>query len=90
MQSATNIDLRRICCGVVTPHHEAVPEPGLRLLASICDTGSCPTIYRSDHGTLVVQGYAVSADRAGVSLPDGELLVEIPADLLTAAVRAMS
>jgi hypothetical protein len=36
----------------------------------------------------VVQGYAVTADEAGIDLPKGELLVEIPADLLGAAVKA--
>jgi hypothetical protein len=66
------------------------PSLKLRMLTSICDTASCPTIYESDRGTLVVQGYAVPAGDAGVALPDGELLVEIPVNLLTAAARAVS
>ena len=56
----------------------------LQLIAKSCASGGCPTIYKSDHGTLIIQGYAVSAAQAGLELPDGELLVEIPVDLLTA------
>lgn len=66
------------------------PNIRLRMLTSSCDSSSCPTIYESDRGTLVVQGYAVSAGDAGVALPDGELLVEIPVDLLRAAAQAVS
>ena len=66
------------------------PSLKLRMLTSICDTDSSPKIYESDRGTLVVHGYAVPAGDAGVALPDGELLVEIPVDLLTAAARAVS
>lgn len=58
----------------------------LELLATSCTSGTCPTIFKSDRGTYVVQGYAVDAHRAGVTLGAGELLVEIPADLL-AAIR---
>ncbi|GID27207.1 hypothetical protein [Paractinoplanes brasiliensis] len=57
-------------------------------LAASCTNGSCPTVYRTDRGTIVVQGYAVEGSAAGVDLPAGELLVEVPADLLAAAVRA--
>jgi hypothetical protein len=48
--------------------------------------GTCPTVYRTDRGTLVVQGYAVTAEHVGVDLPDGERLVEIPGGLLVQAV----
>jgi hypothetical protein len=58
----------------------------LELVATTCSTGSCPTIFRSDRGTIVIQGYAVDAQRAGVKLAPDELLVEIPAELL-AAIR---
>ncbi len=37
-----------------------------------------------------MQGYAISARQAGIELPDGELLVEIPIDLLTRAVNTAS
>lgn len=55
----------------------------LEVLASSCASGACPTVYRTDSGSLVVQGYTVSAERAGIDLPDGEMLVEIPAELLS-------
>ena len=58
--------------------------------ATACTAGSCPTIYDSGRGTIVVQGYSVSADASGVALPDGEQLVEIPIDLLRAAVRDLT
>jgi hypothetical protein len=45
-----------------------------------CFDGTCPTIYKTDRGTFVVQGYTV-AD-AAVTPPEGEALVEIPAELL--------
>jgi hypothetical protein len=44
-----------------------------------CRDGTCPTIYASDRGTIVVQGYLV-AD-AEVNVPEGEALVEIPVEL---------
>lgn len=62
--------------------------PKLTLVTSLCGTGSCPTVYRTDRGTLVVQGYAVSAEQANLDLPAGEQLVEVPMDLLAAAMQA--
>ncbi|WP_433296462.1 hypothetical protein ACQP2F_38460 [Actinoplanes sp. CA-030573] len=61
-------------------------EVTLRLIATVCGGGSCPTVYRTDRGTLVIQGYPVSAQAVGVDLPDGEVLVEIPEELLGGAV----
>jgi hypothetical protein len=67
-----------------------VTEPlNLEIVTTYCSSNTCPTVYRSDKGTLVVQGYTVTADRAGVNLPDGEMLVEIPAELLREAVRLL-
>ena len=45
-----------------------------------CRDGTCPTIYTTDRGTVVVQGYSVTD--ADVTVPEGEALVEIPAELL--------
>ena len=64
------------------------PAPKLTIVTSLCGTGSCPTVYRTDRGTLVVQGYTVTAESANIDLPAGEQLVEIPADLLAIAMRA--
>ena len=72
------------------------PEAGpatpmrLELISKLCGASTCPTIYQSDRGTLVVQGYVVSAEHAGVELPAGELMVEIPIDLLKDAARGLS
>jgi hypothetical protein len=45
--------------------------------------GSCPTIYRTDRGTIAIQGYAVE-DAEGVVNPlPGERIVEVPIELLT-------
>jgi hypothetical protein len=62
----------------------------LRTISASCASGTCPTIYDSGRGTIVVQGYLVSADHAGVALPDGEQLVEIPIELLTNAARSIA
>jgi hypothetical protein len=47
-------------------------------------------VYVSQAGAVVVQGYSVSARDAGIDVPDGETLVEIPFDLLAEAVRNIS
>ena len=55
-----------------------------------CKNSNCPTIYQTDRGTLVIQGYTVDADQAEeVTLPAGESLAEIPLDVLQAAARAL-
>jgi hypothetical protein len=59
----------------------------LEMVATFCGSNTCPTVYRTDRGTLVIQGYTVAAEQAGVDLPDGEMLVEVPAELLREAVR---
>jgi hypothetical protein len=69
-----------------TPNDGGAPQ--LTLVTSLCGAGSCPTIYRTDRGTLVVQGYTVTAERTGVDVPVGEQLVEIPFELLAAALKA--
>lgn len=59
----------------------------LRLLAT-CTGGTCPTVFATERGTLLVQGYAVTAASAGLDVPAGEQLVEIPHDLLVRALQA--
>jgi hypothetical protein len=61
------------------------PDVRLQLMTSQCGSGTCPTVYQTDRQTVVVQGYPLTSDRAGVAVPDGEQLVEIPAELLLAA-----
>ena len=49
-----------------------------------CSGGTCPALYVSDKGTIVVQGSKVTDPEAlaAVELPAHEALVEIPAELL--------
>jgi hypothetical protein len=60
----------------------------LRRLAGGCFDGTCPTLYETDRGTIVVQGHLVDhtdVRNGDVVLGDGEALVEIPAELLARA-----
>ena len=70
---------------------QASDDLGLRLITSLCGSSNCPTVYSSNRGTVVVQGYPVSASAVGIDIPDGEFLVEIPEHiLLDAAARHAS
>ena len=55
----------------------------MEVIAGGCVDGTCPTIYRTEGGTVVVQGQLVNHN--DVTLGEGEALVEIPADLLKQA-----
>ena len=55
----------------------------MKVIAGGCVDGTCPTIYATEHGTIVVQGQLVNDN--GVTLGEGEGLVEIPAELLKVA-----
>ena len=46
-----------------------------------CSGKSCPTIYRKDADTIVVQGYEAD-DLFSTPLPGGERAVSIPVSLL--------
>jgi hypothetical protein len=50
-----------------------------------CGQGDCPNVYRTERGTLVVQGDHFT----GFQPPDGEGLVEIPEAILREAFRAL-
>jgi len=56
----------------------------IKIAASDCKDGDCPAVYRTDRGTIGVQGYLL--DRA---VPQGEGVVEIPVELLVEAARAI-
>lgn len=47
----------------------------------VCSGKHCPTIYRKDEDTIIVQGYKAD-DMFVTALPDGEQAVAIPASLL--------
>lgn len=55
-----------------------------------CAAGDCPTVYKTDRDTLVVQGYSFDPGQAGVEVPGGEQMVEIPASLLADYLRTTS
>jgi hypothetical protein len=58
-------------------------EARMKVIAGGCFDGTCPTIYATDRGTIVVQGQQVND--SDVTLGPGEVLVEIPAALLKEA-----
>jgi len=60
----------------------------LRRLVVRCGGGDCPTVYETDRGTVVVQGYVVEPTAAGLTLPAGEQLVEVPRELLSDYLNA--
>jgi hypothetical protein len=53
-----------------------------------CDDGTCPAVFVTDRGTVVVQGAIVTDPEAlaAMELPAYETAVEVPASLL-AGVR---
>ncbi|WP_067604492.1 hypothetical protein [Nocardiopsis listeri] len=57
----------------------------LEFLGTDSRDGECPTLYRTDRGTIVVQGYKVTDPEALADLrdlADDETVVEIPEKLL--------
>jgi hypothetical protein len=54
----------------------------LDMVVGWCGGGDCPTIYRTDRESFVVQGYEFDPAEAGVELPAGERMIEIPTELL--------
>jgi hypothetical protein len=62
----------------------------VRLVAKVaCASAGCPSIFADGDDTVVVQGYAVDPRDAGITLPDGELLVRIPRHLLHDGAAAL-
>jgi hypothetical protein len=62
----------------------------VRKLAGGCNVTNCPTVYVTDRGTLVIQGYALDpAATQQLTLPVGESAVEVPAALVLEAARAV-
>jgi hypothetical protein len=52
---------------------------------------NCPSLYRTDRGTFVVQGWRVSDPEAlaQLDIPSHETAVEVPADVLAEIVKAL-
>lgn len=60
-----------------------------RIAGSCPDGNTCPTVYETDRGTVVVQGYKLDDDElAQMDVPDRETAVEIPVALLEEVARA--
>ncbi|MCX4549923.1 hypothetical protein OG204_17085 [Streptomyces sp. NBC_01387] len=53
------------------------------VLAKACDKKDCPTIYRTDRGTILVQG-STPTDH-GLEIPAHETVVEVPLELILKA-----
>lgn len=61
------------------------------VIGSGCHGGSCPTVYKTDRGSFVVQGNLVnSAEVADIQVPASEGLVEIPESLVAALVSRLN
>jgi hypothetical protein len=69
---------------VKDPDRRDEPVDLTKIAGANCKDGDCPTVYRTDRGTVAVQGY-----RLDHTTPDAEAVVEIPAELLVEAVRAL-
>lgn len=54
-----------------------------------CELEDCPTVYVSDRGTAVMQGEPVTGAE-GLKLGEGEMAVELPADIVLDAVLALA
>lgn len=48
----------------------------------------CPTLYRTDHDTYLIQGYVVTDSQvlAQLNIPTEESVVEVPAKLIEGAL----
>lgn len=54
-----------------------------------CKDENCPAVYVSDKGTAVIQGVPVDVGAEGLTLGDGEAAVELPPEVVLAAVEAL-
>lgn len=64
----------------------------LEFLGTTSHSGACPNLYRTDHGTFIVQGTIVTDPEALATLrerglPDHETAVEVPAALMAFVPR---
>ncbi|MFG2917271.1 hypothetical protein ACGF0D_30825 [Kitasatospora sp. NPDC048298] len=58
----------------------------LKFLGTSSEDGKCPTLYETETGDIVVQGYRLTDPEALAQLRDvlpGETFVVVPRDLLT-------
>lgn len=55
----------------------------MTVLATTCEKTNCPTVYKTDRGTIIVQGETPTDH--GLTIPAHETLVEIPIELIREA-----
>lgn len=62
----------------------------IRVRGNCNDEKTCPTLYRTDHHTAVVQGWTVVSPRtsSGISPASDETAVEVPTELVAEALAA--
>jgi len=61
----------------------------IRLAGTCPDGDTCPTVFTTDRGTIVIRGFALADfGLSQANLADGEAAVEIPVALLLEAARA--
>jgi hypothetical protein len=78
LRCLTSEDMQVSLCKYATSQ-----EGCMKVIAGGCFDGTCPTIYATERGTVVVQGQQIND--SDVTLGEGEVLVEIPAELLKQA-----
>jgi hypothetical protein len=61
----------------------------LELIGSNCTGGPCPTIYRTDENSFIMQGRVPRAILDQLILGNDETAVEIPADLVEQLVAKL-
>jgi hypothetical protein len=59
------------------------------LTKDCADGRTCPGAFATDRGTIIIRGYSLTGgDLAQVTLRDGEIAAEIPAEVLLEVARA--
>ncbi|NUT32865.1 MAG: hypothetical protein HOV79_07300 [Hamadaea sp.] len=63
----------------------------IRKTALSADTTTCPSLYRTDRDTFIVQGWRVTDPEAlrQLDIPAHETVVEVPSDVLAEIARAI-
>lgn len=59
-------------------------------LAQTCRAGACPTVFATEGGDVVVQGYIFPELSSMTAVPEGETLVRIPSELIVEAARLLT
>ncbi|KWX03189.1 hypothetical protein TH66_00815 [Carbonactinospora thermoautotrophica] len=62
----------------------------LTFLGTTSTGGSCPTLYATDRGTYVIQGWKVTDPEAlaQMDIPEHETCIEVPRELLKFALES--